>query len=456
MNNIVVIPARGNSKGVYKKNLRILNGKPLLYYAIKNGLQISDTVIVTSEDDQILEYAKFMGATPHKRDLNLSQDNTTLDPVIEDAVRYELCDYVITLQPTSPTLKHKSILCALKKMETEKLDWIVSVEDCTHIHHIKNMDQVRVNRQYMDKMFKETGGFQICKRENLKGSRFTGKGSFYELSQEESVDIDTDTDFLLADAILNKLRINIVYTFGHKQGSGHKKRARLLQSLFTGHDIKLYDVEEIDDHYDDCDLLILDVLDINQFCSKISPFIVTLENLGKFRGNLTINGIYPEEFNDNSEHGDEQITYSGWKYMTINDSLVMKDCFNPNGKTIVCFGGTDPNNFTQNYDPRYYDVYSPLNPRPIQWEETKLVITSAGNVAYEATARNLPVVCITQNDREKKHEILQFDNVAIDEQSALQRLNQLHENAKKYDFQFNNKKLKDFILSRFYSRKYNR
>ena len=85
-NILVVIPARGGSKGIPRKNLRLLGEKPLIYYSIKNALQSKYNldVFISSEDEEILNTAHKFGAKTHRRYLSISDDKTTLDPVIYD------------------------------------------------------------------------------------------------------------------------------------------------------------------------------------------------------------------------------------------------------------------------------------------------------------------------------------------------------------------------------------
>jgi CMP-N-acetylneuraminic acid synthetase len=110
MNILTVIPARGGSKGIPRKNLRLLNGKPLIYYAITNALRsrhITD-VYISSDDDEILYLAETFGAKVHKRDPKMADDQTTLDPVIYDTFDYaqkrekKYYDIVVTMQQTRP------------------------------------------------------------------------------------------------------------------------------------------------------------------------------------------------------------------------------------------------------------------------------------------------------------------------------------------------------------------
>ena len=106
MNILVVIPARGGSKGIPRKNLRLLGEKPLLYYSINNALnsKYNLDVFVSSEDYEILNTAQKFGAKTHKRDSNIADDNTTLDPVIFDCYTHAKLsekkeyDLIITMQ----------------------------------------------------------------------------------------------------------------------------------------------------------------------------------------------------------------------------------------------------------------------------------------------------------------------------------------------------------------------
>jgi len=142
MNILAIIPARGGSKGIPRKNLRLLNNKPLIFYSINNALKskyITD-VYVSSDDDEILTLAKKFGAKVYKRENRLADDKTTLDPVIYRAYQYakkiENKDYdlIITLQPTSPLLKTNSIDLAIEEMLNDlSIDTMISAKNDTHL-----------------------------------------------------------------------------------------------------------------------------------------------------------------------------------------------------------------------------------------------------------------------------------------------------------------------------------
>src|SRR5689334_13164562 len=89
MNVLVIIPARGGSKGIPRKNLRALAGKPLISYGIRAALasKFSPDVYVSSEDDEILSISRSFGAKVIRRDAGIAGDAITLDPVIYDAYR---------------------------------------------------------------------------------------------------------------------------------------------------------------------------------------------------------------------------------------------------------------------------------------------------------------------------------------------------------------------------------
>lgn len=116
MKILAVIPARAGSKGIPNKNIRLVNNKPLIYYSIKNALEskwITD-VIVTTDSPEIEIIAKQMGVIYKQRDEKLCGDAVTLDSVIYDAIpENSEYDYIVTMQPTSPTLKATTLMMRL-------------------------------------------------------------------------------------------------------------------------------------------------------------------------------------------------------------------------------------------------------------------------------------------------------------------------------------------------------
>ena len=136
MNILAVIPARAGSKGIPNKNVRIVAGRPLVYYAIKNALD-SETVtdvVVTTDSEQVRIIAEQMGARVRVRAPGLCADDVALDAVVWDAAFGEGVrvpeggwDYVVTMQPTSPTLSVATLDAAIRKAVGDGLDTLVSV-----------------------------------------------------------------------------------------------------------------------------------------------------------------------------------------------------------------------------------------------------------------------------------------------------------------------------------------
>lgn len=136
MNILAVIPARAGSKGIPNKNIRLINGRPLIYYAINNALksEFITQVIVSTDSVEVGIIAKRMGAICHWRDASLCGDSVTLDSVIADAIPNDIMwDYVITMQPTSPTLSVKTLDNAIAYAIKEDLDTVISAINLPHL-----------------------------------------------------------------------------------------------------------------------------------------------------------------------------------------------------------------------------------------------------------------------------------------------------------------------------------
>ena len=136
MKILAVIPARAGSKGIPNKNIRIVGEHPLVYYAINNALSskyITD-VIVSTDSSEVGIIAKQMGAALKWRDASLCGDAVTLDSVIYDAIpKTENWDYIVTMQPTSPTLKSSTLDEAIRYAVENELDTLISAINAPHL-----------------------------------------------------------------------------------------------------------------------------------------------------------------------------------------------------------------------------------------------------------------------------------------------------------------------------------
>lgn len=475
MNILVVIPARGGSKGIPRKNLRMLSGKPLIYYAIKNALssKFKPDVYVSSEDDEILHTSIQFGAKVHKRDPRIADDKTTLDPVIYDSYEYaqkqekKKYDLIITMQPTSPLLKSKSLDDAIERLvKSPKTDTIIAAKDSTHLSWRKEGDKFipnykeRVNRQFLTPVFTETGAFLITRSSIITPENRIGENvDLYLLSNGEEIDIDTYEDWNLCEYHLKRKHILFVVTGNDKVGLGHVYNTLLVANDILNHrvtflvdkestlayekiDSKNYpvfiqshkdilkDIEEIGP-----DIVINDRLDTTkEYMSglkKLGVKTVNFEDLGTgaAEADMVINAIYPEK-EVLSNH------YFGHEYFILRDEFIYTEPKNKIGdvkNVLITFGGVDPNNFTKKvieaiygycleknieitviagfgYDK--YDTISSYESISIKknvqdisryMRDADLIFTSAGRTTYEIASIGTPAIVLAQNERELTH-----------------------------------------------------
>ena len=111
--NIAIIPARGNSKRLKRKNLQLINDKPMIYYAINEAKKSKyiDKIYVTSENDAILDYASHLGVLTLKRPRYLSYDDVPKQKVVVHALKQinEKFNYVFSIQANSPQINYKDL-----------------------------------------------------------------------------------------------------------------------------------------------------------------------------------------------------------------------------------------------------------------------------------------------------------------------------------------------------------
>ncbi len=221
MEILSIIPARGGSKGIPLKNLKLLNGKPLLDYSVNASLKskfISRT-LVSSDHPKIIKRAKKLGAEVITRPKYLATDSSHLEPVVEHCLNYlklkenYIPDIIILLQNTSPFRTKKHIDDALSKFLHLNFDSMLS---CFSSHYflwklkenklfsVNHNPKNRPNRQQMNDQFIENGAIYITKYDAFKKShcRISGKIGLYIMSQELSIDIDTKFDLLKVNNFL--------------------------------------------------------------------------------------------------------------------------------------------------------------------------------------------------------------------------------------------------------------
>ena len=218
---LAIIPARGGSKRLPRKNLLELNGKPLISWSIEAGQKSKyiDEVIVTSDDDEILTVSKKCGCKVIKRPPELASDLSTTFEAIEHVINStKKYDYIVLLQPTSPLRTAVNIDEAIELLETKNADAIVSVSETEHsplwcnilpedgsMKGFLKSELKNVRSQDLPVFYRLNGAIYIIKCENLLDEKtfMIDENIFsYVMSASASIDIDSELDFKLANAII--------------------------------------------------------------------------------------------------------------------------------------------------------------------------------------------------------------------------------------------------------------
>lgn len=221
-----VIPARGGSKGVKRKNVRILHGKPLIAYSIQSAQESKflSEFIVSTDDDEISRVATEFGAAVIARPPNLAQDKSPMLPVLQHALieaenRFNTkFDYLMILQPTAPLRCAVDIDDAILKMQSNKSDSLVSlyeVEDChpARMYTLKREKLTKVMeepkgslRQALPSVYHRNGCIYMTSRELLMKGEIMGADCIPHIMDiARSVNIDTEQDLEYAEFVFSRL-----------------------------------------------------------------------------------------------------------------------------------------------------------------------------------------------------------------------------------------------------------
>jgi len=221
---LAIIPARGGSKRLPKKNILNLTGKPLISWSIEAALKSKyiDKIIVSSDDDEILQIAnKYNDVETIVRPKELATDTaTTIDVLIHTIKQQQKYDYVVLLQPTSPLRNEKHINEAIELLEKKNADAVISVCEIEHsplwsntlpndlnMQNFLKDDLKNTRSQDLEIYYRLNGAIYICKIEKLlkENTLFLKENTFaYIMDQENSIDIDKKIDFKLAEILLKE------------------------------------------------------------------------------------------------------------------------------------------------------------------------------------------------------------------------------------------------------------
>lgn len=226
--SLYIIPARGGSKGIPRKNIKPLGGIPLIHYSIDVARALADDehIIVTTDDEEIANVARLTGlAVPYMRPAHLATDTAGSREVILDAMDYAdrsgiVYGNVVLLQPTSPLRRVEDVEKCLS-LYNEQVDMVVSVVESSAnpyyncfetdaqsgFLHVSKGDGHYTRRQDAPKVWEYNGAVYVINPQSLRNMAM---GDFSrrvpcEMPRERSIDLDSPIDWAIAEIMINEL-----------------------------------------------------------------------------------------------------------------------------------------------------------------------------------------------------------------------------------------------------------
>ncbi|NCC01716.1 MAG: acylneuraminate cytidylyltransferase family protein [Clostridia bacterium] len=230
MRNLAIIPARSGSKGLKDKNIMLLHGKHLIAYTIEAALnsKLFDEVFLSTDSEKYAKIGSDLGASvPFLRSVELSTDTASSWEVVKSALLNYLevgieFDTVALLQPTSPLRNCEDIINGYAQMKIKNANAIVSVCEVDHsplwcntlpednsLKNFLNQDLIGQPRQSLPTYYRLNGALYIVKTDYLLSTDNIYEDKCYAIvmSKENSVDIDDEVDFKIAEVLMKQRKI---------------------------------------------------------------------------------------------------------------------------------------------------------------------------------------------------------------------------------------------------------
>lgn len=226
---VAMIPARAGSKRIPKKNIRLINGKPLIQYIIDSTIKsgVFSEIFVNTDDELIKKFVsdRYPSIKIYHRPPVLASDTATNDDFAYDFLKNIDCDSMVQLLATSPFVSSETIVDFVRTFESNNLDTLVSVKR-NQIETIFNNKPINFNSNehtlpsqqltpvftYACSLMQWKSDTFINNFENKLGPYHGGNGvtSYYEMKGYSTIDIDNEDDFLLAEIVSKKIETNSV------------------------------------------------------------------------------------------------------------------------------------------------------------------------------------------------------------------------------------------------------
>lgn len=198
-----VIPARGGSKGIPRKNIKIIAGKPLIAWSIEAAKKsaLIDRFVVSTEDKEIAAIARKYGAEVVDRPRELATDKASTLSVLQHVLTKIKTEALVLLQPTSPIRDKGLIDTCIKRFEKTGVDNLATGFICKFMEY----GSYTQRRQDLKGFFYDDGNVYVLKSSLVKnGTLFGKKVERVEISREQNVEIDDEFDFWLVEQLLLK------------------------------------------------------------------------------------------------------------------------------------------------------------------------------------------------------------------------------------------------------------
>lgn len=390
-----LVPARGGSRGVPRKNMRVLGDRPLIGHVLAtlSGGWPADRVVVMTDSDEIAAYAAGFGVTVEREPTTTGR--ATLDQVAGEVARRlaargaDPAAAFLTVQPTCPFIAAASIRRALEVLAAGAGSVLTVTED-RHLRWTRDGEgrfvptyAARVNRQLLPPLWRETGGVIGARLGAVleQGTRIVAPVQLVEVGQDEALDIDDFADLAVAQYYVRRRRLAIRADGARALGLGHVNRALALASELAEHQPVLvtradgdyalgaallaespFEVRRLEGEAGFLplleelrpDLLFLDCLDSSLEAMRAAKArarrVVSFEDRGPgaAEANLVINDLYLDE------RLGEQL---GQRQLSGVEHAILAPAFDlvsprpapagPVGTVLVLFGGTDPSSLTE-------------------------------------------------------------------------------------------------------------
>jgi CMP-N-acetylneuraminic acid synthetase/spore coat polysaccharide biosynthesis predicted glycosyltransferase SpsG len=437
---LAIVPARGASKGIPRKNLRPVAGVPLLLRTLRTlaAADVATRLVVSTEDAEIAGMARMHGFEVVDRPAHLAGDDVPLADVVRQVVEALSWDGdVLLAQPTCPLLTKETTLAFTQEFRQRNFAWAIAGAPDAHIVWQRGAPLVpRVNRQLLAAhpkcVLRESGALQMMT------ARFAASGQgtrdVIEIPADEALDIDTYADLRSAELALGRKTVEFRVVASDEKGAGHLFRCLQLSDALSHHRVR-WDQTGLDawalnivcrrgfevvfpgwDSLPLPDVLVVDCLDAAEtvvpYAKACGVKVALFEHDGPARRYAD---AYFDEFEDPS------FAVLRPEFLCLPDKSVRERA----DRVLVVFGGTDPAGLNERVgsmlayalDAEVRVVAGPAAKltkagnatvirdahmaEQMMWAD--LVITGAGRTVAEAVACGTPVVSLPQNERESRH-----------------------------------------------------